>query len=191
MLSKATSAMAPTHIQTHLDGCAPKHNSCGGQKPSWMPDSVVAHTMGSRSCDWIAAARPHHALRERGWGLNGQVVVSAVGQLPTAFTAYCPLALMVRALHCQRFVPLFGPLGPAPCTLRPAGPFSLRAPEVEAYILVSGHCWSACAAAGPTWCTKGGGSIMVGHRYWMPPPRQFQPMFQVLSTINCYATSSR
>ena len=36
-----------------------------------------------------------------------------------------------------------------------------------------------------------GGSIMVGHRYWMPPPRQFQPMFQVLSTINCYATSSR
>ena len=35
------------------------------------------------------------------------------------------------------------------------------------------------------------GSIMVGHRYWMPPPRQFQPMFQVLSTINCYATSSR
>ena len=35
-----------------------------------------------------------------------------------------------------------------------------------------------------------GGSIMVGHRYWMPPPRQFQPMFQVLSTINCYATSS-
>ena len=23
------------------------------------------------------------------------------------------------------------------------------------------------------------GSIMVGHRYWMPPPRQFQPMFQV------------
>ena len=35
------------------------------------------------------------------------------------------------------------------------------------------------------------GSIMVGHRYWMPPPRQFQPMFQVLSTIICYATSSR
>ena len=35
------------------------------------------------------------------------------------------------------------------------------------------------------------GSIMVGHRYWMPPPRQFQPMFPVLSTINCYATSSR
>ena len=28
------------------------------------------------------------------------------------------------------------------------------------------------------------GSIIVGHRYWMPPPRQFQPMFQVLSTIN-------
>ena len=24
-----------------------------------------------------------------------------------------------------------------------------------------------------------GGSIMVGNRYWMPPPRQFQPMFQV------------
>ena len=39
--------------------------------------------------------------------------------------------------------------------------------------------------------SAGGGSIMVGHRYWMPPPRQFQPMFQVLSTINCYATSSR
>ena len=25
----------------------------------------------------------------------------------------------------------------------------------------------------------GWGSIMVGNRYWMPPPRQFQPMFQV------------
>ena len=24
-----------------------------------------------------------------------------------------------------------------------------------------------------------GGSIMVGNRYWMPPPRQCQPMFQV------------
>ena len=24
-----------------------------------------------------------------------------------------------------------------------------------------------------------GGSFMVGNRYWMPPPRQFQPMFQV------------
>ena len=26
------------------------------------------------------------------------------------------------------------------------------------------------------------GSIMVGNRYWMPPPRQFQPMFQVSSS---------
>ena len=25
------------------------------------------------------------------------------------------------------------------------------------------------------------GSIMVGNRYWMPPPRQFQPMFQMSS----------
>ena len=26
--------------------------------------------------------------------------------------------------------------------------------------------------------TQEGGSIMVGNRYWMPPPRQFQSMFQ-------------
>ena len=28
-------------------------------------------------------------------------------------------------------------------------------------------------------CLGHAGSIMVGNRYWMPPPRQFQPMFQV------------
>ena len=36
------------------------------------------------------------------------------------------------------------------------------------------------------------GSIMVGNRYWMPPPRQFQPMFQEFSTqSNRYATSRK
>ena len=36
------------------------------------------------------------------------------------------------------------------------------------------------------------GSIMVGNRYWMPPPRQFQPMFQEFHTqSNCYATSRK
>ena len=35
------------------------------------------------------------------------------------------------------------------------------------------------------------GSIMVGHRYWMPPPRQFQPMFQVsISTQLLWYTQS-
>ena len=32
---------------------------------------------------------------------------------------------------------------------------------------------------------------MVGHRYWMPPPRQFQPMFQVFisNQLLCYIKS--
>ena len=35
------------------------------------------------------------------------------------------------------------------------------------------------------------GSIMVGHRYWMPPPRQFLPMFQVFisNQLLCYIQS--
>ena len=32
---------------------------------------------------------------------------------------------------------------------------------------------------------------MVGHRYWMPPPSQFQPMFQVSisNQLLCYIQS--
>ena len=35
------------------------------------------------------------------------------------------------------------------------------------------------------------GSIMVGHRYRLPPPRQFQPMFQVFMSnqLLCYIQS--
>ena len=33
---------------------------------------------------------------------------------------------------------------------------------------------------------------MVRHRYWTPPPKQFQPMFQVLisNQLLCYNQSS-
>ena len=43
----------------------------------------------------------------------------------------------------------------------------------------------------PVSCTVPMGSIMVGHRYWMPPLRQFQPMFQVSisNRLLCYIQS--
>ena len=39
--------------------------------------------------------------------------------------------------------------------------------------------------------TPVGGSIMVGHGYWMPPPRLFQPVFQVFvsNELLCYIKS--
>ena len=57
--------------------------------------------------------------------------------------------------------------------------------------LAAATAWSLVVriGAGGNHC---GGSIMVGNTYWMPPPRQFQPMFQEFSTqSNCYATSRK
>ena len=73
-------------------------------------------------------------------------------------------------------------------TYPPSNASLMQAPQGLAW-LMQGQRWGVCA--GLTGCRSLLSSIMVGHRYWMPPPRQFQPMFQVLSTINCYATSSR
>ena len=44
----------------------------------------------------------------------------------------------------------------------------------------------ACNTQGCNAC-----SIMVGHRYWMPPPRHFQPMFQafISNQLLCYIQS--
>ena len=78
-----------------------------------------------------------------------------------------------------------------------AGTFSLSEPTIDPPSCVTGQLQIAPAPIRLLRLVGLGlllyllGSIMVGHRYWMPPPRQFQPMFQVLSTINCYATSSR
>ena len=44
-----------------------------------------------------------------------------------------------------------------------------------------GHNATITISIGP-WAGYCLGSIMVGNRSWMPPPRQFQPMFQVSSS---------